>query len=114
MTAAVGPGARKPPKSVARAVIVAAISTIAAPLVVDLVLFAVYAASYKGSCGPHPTDIPAHPCPYPEYLGEFLGDPFAIVGLVMIDVGVFVVAALLASVFTVLWVTMVSTRPGAD
>lgn len=57
-------------ESVARAVIIAAVSTIAAPLVVDLVLFAVYAASYEGSCGPHPTDIPAHPCPYGDYLGR--------------------------------------------
>lgn len=88
--------------------IIAAASTIAAPLVVDLVLFAVYAASYKGTCGPHPTDIPAHPCAYREYLGEFLGDPFALVGLMMIDVAVFVAAALLASVFTVLWVIVVA------
>jgi hypothetical protein len=93
-----------------RAVIIAAVATVAAPIVVDLVMFAVYAASYSGKCGPHPTDIPAHPCTYGEYLGEFLGDPFAIVGLVVIDVAVFVAAALLASMFTVLWITIVHSR----
>jgi hypothetical protein len=92
-------------KRIARAVIIAAGSTVAAPLVVDLVLFAVYAASYKGVCGPHPTDIPARPCGYGDYLGDFLGDAFAVAGLLMIDVAVFVAAALLASVFTLLWVT---------
>lgn len=90
--------------------IVALASTIAAPLVVDLVLFAVYAASYAGKCGPHPTDIPARACTYREYLGDFLGDPFAIVGLVMVDAAVFVAAAILAAVVFVLWLTMVDGR----
>jgi hypothetical protein len=103
----------------ARAVIVAVVSTIAAPLVVDLVLFAVYAAQYAGKCGPHPTDIPARPCSYGEYLGDFLGDPFAIVGLVMIDFAVFVVAGILAAIVAVLWITLrshgtrVAPRAGA-
>lgn len=64
-----------------------------APIVVDLVIFVPYATRYHGLCEPHPTDIPARPCTYAQYLEDWIGDPFALMALTMIDVLVVVVAA---------------------
>ncbi len=72
---------------------------IAAPVVVDVVIYVGYLASYAGMCGPHPTDIPARPCDWPTYAGDFFGDAFAIVGIMMVDFAVLALATLVAIAF---------------
>jgi hypothetical protein len=67
---------------------------VAAPVVVDLVAFAWTALGYHGQCGPHPTDIPARPCTYAEYLRDAWDDPFALAGLLLIDGAVVTVTAI--------------------
>lgn len=69
---------------------------IAAPIVVDVVIYVGYLASYSGMCDAHPTDIPARACDLPTYAGDFFGDAFAIVGLMMIDFAVLGLATLVA------------------
>jgi len=78
--------------------VIAIVATLVAPLIMDLVYFLYVAASYAGQCDPHPTDIPARPCGYVEYLIDGVNDPFAIIGFVMVNALMLVVAALLAGV----------------
>lgn len=67
------------------------------PVAVDLALWAHHLASYQGTCGPHPTDISAHPCSYATYSGEFWGG-FNLFGLLVLDMGILFVGV--ASVCT--------------
>ncbi len=55
-----------------------------------------HARRYEGLCGPHATDIPARPCSYEQYMAEF-GAGFAGVGLLLVEAGAFVLAAVLVS-----------------
>lgn len=69
----------------------AALASVAAvplgPVALVLFFVAEHLASYRGSCGPYPTDIPAYPCGLGEYLVNFF-EPFAMAGLVALSVGV--------------------------
>ena len=66
-------------------------STVGVPLGALSVLLSEHAASFAGSCGPYPTDIPAYACTFGEYVEGFF-EPFA-------------AAALLVMVFTLAAVT---------
>ena len=61
--------------------------------------FADHASGYHGICGPYPTDIPAYPCGFGEYLENF-ANPFALAGLFAISI---VAAVLTAGVLAALW-----------
>lgn len=54
------------------------------PLLFDAVLFVHHVATYRGICGPHPTDIPAHSCGFATYSREFFTGWEAI-GFVILD-----------------------------
>ncbi len=73
-------------------------TTVATPVVVDLALFADYLASYRGICEPHPTDIPARACDFLDYGADFLGDGFAIAGMISIDAFALTVGLVVSSV----------------
>jgi hypothetical protein len=54
-----------------------------------------HASSYNGICGPHATDIPAHPCTREVYMSEFnagFGGMALMMGELMIAFVTFVVA----------------------
>lgn len=69
------------------------------PVLLVLGLFVHHASGYHGLCGPYPTDIPAYPCSFAEYLANF-ANPFALAGFVALSV---VAAFLTMSVLAVLW-----------
>lgn len=69
------------------------------PVLLVLGFFADHASGYHGICGPYPTDIPAYPCGFGEYLENF-ANPFALAGLFAISI---VAAVLTAGVLAALW-----------
>lgn len=69
------------------------------PVLLVLGFVADHVASFRGMCGPYPTDIPAYPCGFAEYLVNF-ASPFAFAGLV----GLSIVAALVTTlVLLIAW-----------
>lgn len=64
----------------------------AAPILLVLALLAEHLGSYRGTCGPYPTDIPAFPCGVGEYLVNFF-EPFAMAGLLVISIALMLVTA---------------------
>lgn len=68
------------------------------PLVFDLALWCAYLASYRGTCGPHPTDIPEHACSYATYSAEFWGG-FDGIGLILCDIAMAFAASILVCTF---------------
>jgi len=54
------------------------------------VLYWDHVRQFRGVCGPHAPDIPAHPCSYETYVAEF-GAGFAGVGLLLAQITVVIV-----------------------
>jgi hypothetical protein len=72
------------------------LAVVVTPVAVHEVLRWEHSRAFQGSCGPHATDIPAHPCSYEEYMSEF-GAGFAGVGLLLIEGAALVGAAFVVS-----------------
>jgi len=73
------------------------------PVFTILVSYLDHRYSFNGICGPHATDIPAHPCDFPTYMAEF-GGGFSGVGLF---------ALALVAAFVGLVVAVIATRKRA-
>ena len=81
-----------------------------APVLVVGLLLADHAFSYTGTCGPYPTDIPAFPCGFGEYVANFF-EPFAMAGLLVISVlTMLVTLVLVASLWALGALVWVITR----
>lgn len=77
-------------------------AVLGAPVLLIVVSLTAHAFSYRGMCGPYPTDIPAFPCGFGEYMRNFAG-PFALVGLVMLSIAAAFVAAVLVALAWLGW-----------
>lgn len=73
-----GNGARE--AGLTLAAIASALAIPGVPVLLVLAFVAEHVASFHGTCGPYPTDIPAYPCGFAEYLANF-ANPFALAGL---------------------------------
>lgn len=89
---------RTPAVTGMRLVILVLVASLAAPFLLDAVLFGVYASRYDGMCSAHATDIPARPCTYGEYLADCLGSAFGVMAIVMIDVVVAGITGVVAAI----------------
>ena len=80
-------------RSLAAAIVASLVAPLGMGLLVVAAIFGQHAMAFRGTCGPYPTDIPAYPCGFGEYVENFFGG-FSGIGLFMIAVGTVVVTAL--------------------